>query len=304
MSDGKLQAARTLDLLQPFVRLLAFAQDKRVVDWVVQFIFTHLMRQHKLGLEYQEKYRVWKEQGFAGSINQVQKVLVEQQESGGAPLKSGEMDPRAGRVDVELPPIPFNAKELAMALLHLKGDPRTSKRTRTQLALWATRFLKLHNGVYPLGLKKLPQNTRKRKRKGGDVDMNPTRAAKRLIRFEQRLMGKQLKKRRREPPPEPPTKKPRIEKNQIKGDWGVWHVSAAEPLKSPRKRVAKPPTGRKRVVINTQLNSSQNITEHIKQVQASPQPPWDSTRKPGKPLLKSPVRPSPINPFYKLRTNT
>ncbi|ENN78016.1 ribosomal RNA processing protein 1 homolog [Dendroctonus ponderosae] len=322
IADGKLQPSRTIDLLKPFVRLLAFAQDKRVIDWVVKFIFTHLMKQHKLGLEYQEKYRVWKQQGFAGSINQVQKVLVED-EGDEAPQPSRELDPRAGRVDVELPPILFNAKELAEALQQPKGDPRTSKRTRTQLNVWAAKFLKLHSGVYPLGLKKLPQSSRKRKG-DGDVDMNPTRAAKRLIRFEQRLMGQPRKRpRTRERPPKAPAKKRRIEKKQpikgdfvIKHDWGVWHVSAAEPLKRPQAppsklrgkgRVAKPlhsPSGprRKRVVINTRLNSSQNITEHIQKVQASPQPPWDSTRKPGKPVLKSPVRPSPINPFYKLRT--
>lgn len=59
------------------------------------------------------------------------------------------------------------------------------------------RFLKLHNGVYPLGVKKLFDN----KKKANEVDMKVTKAAKRLIKFEEKLLDKgpkRGKKRRRE----------------------------------------------------------------------------------------------------------
>lgn len=57
----------------------------------------------------------------------------------------------------------------------------------------------------------------------------------------------------------------------------------------------------KKVVINTKLNVSQEIDDHIRTVMSSPQVPWDSSKKPGKPVLKTPLKPSFINPFYKLK---
>lgn len=57
--------------------------------------------------------------------------------------------------------------------------------------MFLSRFLKLHNGVYPLGVKKL---FGKNKRANGDVDTNVTKAAKRLIKFEEKLLDKKPKK--------------------------------------------------------------------------------------------------------------
>lgn len=55
------------------------------------------------------------------------------------------------------------------------------------------RFLKLHNGIYPLGVKKLFGN------KKNDVDMKVTKAAKRLIKFEEKLLDKGPKKGKKRP---------------------------------------------------------------------------------------------------------
>lgn len=68
-----------------------------------------------------------------------------------------------------------------------------------------------------------------------------------------------------------------------------------------QKKLPLNPGSPKKVVINTRLNISQEIDDHIMQVISSPQIPWDSSKKPGKPLLKTPIKASPINPFYKLR---
>ncbi|XP_066139334.1 ribosomal RNA processing protein 1 homolog isoform X2 [Euwallacea fornicatus] len=204
VSDGVLQPTRTTELLKPFINRLAFANNSSIIKWINKFIFTHLMKQHKLGLEYEEKYKVWRQQGFRGSIYQIQKVVVPNEESEEqhsdddlqeSVLEDKPLDPRAGRVDVELPQILFNAKELSEAFLAIKRDPKTTKNTRVHLNIWAEKFLKLHNGAYPLGVKKLV--TKKLKK---DVDMNVTRAAKRLIKFEQKLLAESVneKKRKRE----------------------------------------------------------------------------------------------------------
>ncbi|XP_066257708.1 ribosomal RNA processing protein 1 homolog isoform X2 [Euwallacea similis] len=201
ISDGVLQPTRTTELLKPFINRLAFASNSSIIKWINKFIFTHLMKQHKLGLEYEEKYKVWREQGFRGSIYQIQKVVVPDNESEKqysdddlrkSVLEDKPLDPRAGRVDVELPQILFNAKELSEAFVAIKSDPKTTKNTRMHLNIWSEKFLKLHNGMYPLGLKKLI--TKKRKK---DVDMNVTKAAKRLIKFEQKLLAKNVKEKKR-----------------------------------------------------------------------------------------------------------
>ncbi|KAL1501616.1 hypothetical protein ABEB36_006913 [Hypothenemus hampei] len=209
ISDGKLQPTRTIDLLKPYVTKLALANDNRIINWINQFIFTHLMKQHKLGCEYAEKYEIWKRNGFVGSINQIQKVIVPDEEyeavvnntndtlsqetDNDTVLQEKPLDPRAGRVNVELPEILFDAKELSELLLATKSDSRTNKNTRNHLTIWSQRFLQLHNGVYPLGLKRLEP----KKRKNTDVDMNISKAAKRLIKFEQKLLGKNGKNKKK-----------------------------------------------------------------------------------------------------------
>lgn len=196
ISDGKLHSTRTIDFLRPYVHKLAFATDNRIVNWINKFIFTHLMKQHKLGIEYQEKYLVWKQQSFVGSINQVQKIVLNDEEENSEedlPSMDKPLDPRAGRVDVELAQILFDAKELSEVFDSLKTDPKTTKNTRNHLRIWSEKFLKLHNGVYPLGVKKLFGN------KKNEVDMKVTKAAKRLIKFEEKLLDKGPKKGKKRP---------------------------------------------------------------------------------------------------------
>lgn len=51
------------------------------------------------------------------------------------------LDPRAGRVDVELSTILFNAKEISDILMSLRTDSRTTKSTRTQLNVWSEKYV-------------------------------------------------------------------------------------------------------------------------------------------------------------------
>lgn len=457
VSGDKLQSSRTLDLLKPYIAKLAFTDDRRVTEWIDKFIFTHLMKQHKLGLEYEDKYNVWKANRFEGSINQIQKVVLpddedDDDESEEVPTISNEnkpLDPRAGRVDVELPQIKFNSKDISETFLEFKTDSRTSKHTRHFLKLWADRFEKLHKGIYPLGIKRLEKNKQKK-----DVDMNVTKAAKKLIKFEQKLLARDRRENKRKRDnknneDEPITKKRKVaqeskktekkskrkdvgsleneinkvekkefaklkqklkkstenklsakkdlrkakkkEENGILKDIpdfdycfqrnsGMWFVSSQDtqnctlsstskpkrknnqrksqnneelqdqptinnenddnaeygifiPSKKSIKKLKKtkaeneineivtklrgknkknvsvsksPKNPRKspspkKVKINTKLNVSQEIDDHIQQVISSPQIPFDSMKKPGKPLLKTPIKSSPINPFYRMK---
>jgi len=488
VSDGTLQQSRTLDFIRPYIMRLAFANDNREINWINKYIFTYLMKQHKLGLEYEDKYKIWKMQGFVGSINQIQKVLVpndawDDEEPDNSERKQSSqnksLDPRAGRVNVEIPQIFFNAKEIAEALLEPKTDTKTSKNTRNHLTIWSDKFLKLYKGVYPLGIKKLDSNKRKSR---DNYDTNVTKAAKRLIKFEQQLLSRDDQTNDKETEHDDaysditPKKKKKMEQVEIndkisnlketknksnkkvkatkleentknlKSDKkaqimdskktnmknklqekikekkkkqsktskinglsdddnycfernsGIWfvtpevvnnteiHSQIESHLSKNRKKGRKISSGSstkdvlssspekktenrledgeyeifipsrkfvkkmkknktnheveqilnklrgksgtslknlsskhdlnkqspkkqksslgspKKVKINTKLNISQEIDDHILQVISSPQVPYDSSKKPGKPLLKTPIKSSPINPFYRLKT--
>ncbi|KAF7266491.1 hypothetical protein GWI33_020174 [Rhynchophorus ferrugineus] len=439
VADGKLQTLRTIDFIKPYIEKLAFAEDQRVIDWINKFIFNYLMKQHKLGLEYEEVYKVWRSHRFSGSINQIQKVIVPVNEAQDFDImkeNSNEdkaLDPRAGNVNVELPQIKFNSKDIAETLLLFKTNPKTTKHTRHFLTQWAERFQKLYQGTYPLGIKKI-ENGKKDKLK--DYDTNVTKAAKRLIKFEQNLLENDRKTNKRKlddlaNTDVPDSKKIKVSfeskllKTQIKEleenfnkmeavelndlktkinliinkeksrtnysrfeycfkrNSGLWIVTLKEndenftdsnnfknsteinrytsewkqvqetkskAEQAPVKYKAEPEAAKKeelvlpykktikqsgkernktkaednvcklkgknkapenvissslksgspkRVKINTKLNVSQEVDDHIRQVIASPSIPFDSTKKPGKPLLKAPVKSSPINPFYK-----
>lgn len=68
------------------------------------------------------------------------------------------------------------------------------------------------------------------------------------------------------------------------------------PFQSPSKP--------KKVKINTKLNVSQEIHEHHRQILKSPGIPYDANKKPLKPLLKTPVKSTPVNPFYNSSLNS
>lgn len=65
--------------------------------------------------------------------------------------------------------------------------------------------------------------------------------------------------------------------------------------------LVKNPFQTKKVKINTKLNMSQEFHEHHKLILNSPGIPYDANKKPLKPLLKTPVKSTPINPFYNSR---
>lgn len=257
--------------------------------------------------------------GFkGGSINSIVKTTVEedsdeemsdmeeeQQESGEKIL-----DPRAGRVNVELPQIKFRAKDVAEMLLKQKSSPETCTKGAKAITRLVDNFTKLSKGKYPLGIKqlKLPKHERP----------NVKAAAKTLLEFEEELMGvKKTKKRKRKPvssPSEedttiaPPKKKKKKKTKLINKEEQTTIAPKIKKKKKPTESVlvqnpfSTTPIGSptvKKVKINMKLNMSQEFHEHCAKVTSSPVIPFDANKKPAKPLLKpSPVT-TPINPFYK-----
>lgn len=78
------------------------------------------------------------------------------------------------------------------------------------------------------------------------------------------------------------------------------HLPASTPKNLLLKNPFSSPSSAKKVKIALDLNRSQDIREHIISLANSPKNPYDSSKKPGKKILKSrSLLPTAVNPFYK-----
>ncbi|CAH1962858.1 unnamed protein product [Acanthoscelides obtectus] len=195
VSEGKIHPEKVCLFLKPFIEKLATTGDGRLIAHIRKFIFTYLIRQSDLGFEYQAKYDAWKQQGFPGSIDSMQKIPLDDDEMMSADEDEQEkrnkpLDPRAGRVDVEIPQLRFSPKTIASNLLQHKFDKNSTTKARNMLTVLAEQFNKIAKGVYPLGVKKVVD------RKKDEYDMSIRKATNRLVKFEQKLLGKDRKRKR------------------------------------------------------------------------------------------------------------
>lgn len=139
-ANSKLSNEETLELIRPFAKQLPIVKDNRVLKHIVKYIFRYLMNQSDLGIEYQEKFKAWQQRGFpGGSIDALQKVEASDDEeeldgeNGGWDVENNDekpKDPRAGRVDVELPQISFDPKKVVEMLASYKFHKQSNTKTR------------------------------------------------------------------------------------------------------------------------------------------------------------------------------
>ncbi|XP_012265625.2 ribosomal RNA processing protein 1 homolog isoform X2 [Athalia rosae] len=208
VSGGDIPEDIVLELVRPFAIQLATIDDGRQTRHVMKHIFRHLIFQSNIGMDYIEQFEAWKHAGFpGGNIDAMQKVETENavDESGKESIEDADdndkfaetgeepLDPRAGKVDVVLPQLPFNAKAMAELIILYRFHPSSTSKTRKQILQVAKEFTELSAGRMPLGIKKIELY------KGSKGDLNSRSAALRLLHFEQELYsdttrGKRKKK--------------------------------------------------------------------------------------------------------------
>lgn len=76
-------------------------------------------------------------------------------------------------------------------------------------------------------------------------------------------------------------------------------TALSTPVSTPGLSNSLTASVKKNVKIMLKMNQSQEAVEYLRQVQQSPNMPYDSDLKPLKGALKPNLMPSPINPFYK-----
>lgn len=214
-------------LIKPFIEYLVRLDDERHIKHTMRHIFRHLICQSDVGLDYMEKFAAWRQAGFpTGHIEAMEKIeLSDDEEHEDNKIKhAGEreaiedeseeenmkeedseedqgtetestvekpLDPRAGRVDVELLQIPFNARDIAELLTQYKFHQLSTTTSRRQILHLITEFTEVSKGNMPLGVKKVKlPNTRK-------GFTNSKTAAFRLLQFENELYSDKPKNRRK-----------------------------------------------------------------------------------------------------------
>ncbi|XP_043278275.1 ribosomal RNA processing protein 1 homolog [Venturia canescens] len=202
IGGGSILPENVTDLLRPFAIHLASMEDERQIRHVMKHIFRYLIFQSDVGMDYMEKFDAWRQAGFpCKNIDQMQKVElddreqeVEDESSESVQSQTAEqkpLDPRAGRVDVELPQLPFDPSAIAELLQEYKFNPKSTTKTRRQMMRLIREFSELSKGIMPLGIKEvvLPQKK--------SSDMNSKKAAYRLLEFEKELHSDTIRRKRK-----------------------------------------------------------------------------------------------------------
>lgn len=201
VGEGKLSNYTIVTLVYPFAKYLSTQKDGRLISDITRYIFLYLIRQTEKGIEHQIKFSIWKERGFAGgSIDAVQKVeagddgdsvdidddLMEpdSEEEEMENEQKYEIDARAGRVDVLLPPLDFDPQSFVKMFNELKKHKETTTKARKTILQLIDKFSKLHEGKYPLGLQKVELLPYSRSKKNAEINAAAHRLVKEQMNYE------------------------------------------------------------------------------------------------------------------------
>ncbi|KAK6619262.1 hypothetical protein RUM44_003644 [Polyplax serrata] len=167
VSQGKLQNKTVLLLLEPFLRCLARTKEDRIQIAAIEF-FTHLMQQTDAGIEFDEKFKAWKQMGFPGrSINCIKRTPVENGHDDEEEDDEDEydddddredldkpLDPRAGSVHVDLPQIPIDFVGLINLFRKYEHAKQTTNKSKRKIRELIQKFSVLKKGRFPARMKK------------------------------------------------------------------------------------------------------------------------------------------------------
>lgn len=169
VADGDLSEDRAHAFFEPFLLYYTKLNDQVLLQQVEHAIFNQLLIQSELGQEYQEKFDIWKQANFpTRSIDDIEvKYKVRGNKSqDDDDLSDGEsedldeerpLDPRAGRVDVILREIKFDALKIAETMENFRYKAFATSKSRKGLARLAGKFRKFSEDIFPLGIKTMPQ---------------------------------------------------------------------------------------------------------------------------------------------------
>ncbi|XP_011310829.1 ribosomal RNA processing protein 1 homolog [Fopius arisanus] len=243
VSGGEIPEERVTELLRPFAIYLATIDDERQIRNVMQHIFRYLIFQSDVGIEYMEKFDAWRKAGYpTGSIEAMQKLEVSDDEVSSTEedlidSSPSPLDPRAGRVNVDLPQIPFDPLQISRLIEEYKFHPSSTTKTRRRIKRLIKDFNELSKGTMPLGVQKVDIPPKK------SPETNPKKAAFKFLEFEQELYSdsarNQGKKKRKTDLAELNPKKLKIKESKSLESSPPDASPGGVPQKSPEKNQKK-----------------------------------------------------------------
>ncbi|KAF6208320.1 hypothetical protein GE061_016774 [Apolygus lucorum] len=233
---GAISANVVFEFVKPFGEMLCLTKDPRYMKSITNNIFFYLLRQSEEAIKHQAKFEAWRSTGFAGgNIDVMEEVSNEGEDEDDEDIMGGDdsdmeedapLDPRAGKVDVLLPPLEFDASKIIKFLTGLRKNPELSTRARKQIIFVLDKYKTYQQGKYPLGIHQVELI------ESEDEDEEIEKAAKKLSSVEEELWinsdvsGEKVKKKYKEP-----IRKATVHNRKPPSSWET------TPIKS--KKVAK-----------------------------------------------------------------
>ncbi|XP_034936572.1 ribosomal RNA processing protein 1 homolog [Chelonus insularis] len=268
ISEGKIANEIVTEFLRPFAVYLATMTDDRQIRHVMKHIFRYLIFQSDAGLEYAEKFEAWRKAGFPkGDISVMEKIPIADENSENEEKESDyesdsnnddgddsidqfrqkALDPRAGRVDVELPQVPFDAEQIANLLKTYKFHESSTTKNRRQIKKLIDEFDELAKGNMPLGVKKVDVLTGKKK------GIAKTAALK-LLNFEEKLYNDSHKRMKRKKKNKPIVNSENSVENDINDNEDDIEPEVGPPLKKKKKK--------QKLIVENNFTVEENDTEN------------------------------------------
>ncbi|XP_052867442.1 ribosomal RNA processing protein 1 homolog [Anopheles cruzii] len=170
VSEGDVPTGVVTQLVDPYVKYMFQCTDQTISGAVAKNIFNALLHQSDLGLAYEEKFDLWKRTNFVE--NHIDKVQFDveyeyedeeeeegRQDENGTETNDKETkvyDPRAGRVNVDIPQIEFDAPEIVALFDKYRYKSFCTKIGKKSAAMVENQFKKYAAGIYPLGVHRMP----------------------------------------------------------------------------------------------------------------------------------------------------
>ncbi|CAK1546398.1 unnamed protein product [Leptosia nina] len=182
VSKGKIPDESLLELLDPFLKQVCVGEDSGVCV-SSRRLLNDLLKQSELGLQYAGATNAWKEMGCPPEGPDAFELVSDEETEDAATendnTDSGPLDPRAGRVNVVLEPLPVPAQLIAERIRTHMSKSTSKAYKRADMCL--KRFEKLLNNDYPLKIKVQEPEAKPQRGSG-------TKAAVSLIALEKSLV--------------------------------------------------------------------------------------------------------------------
>uniref|UniRef100_A0A182Y429 Nucleolar protein n=1 Tax=Anopheles stephensi TaxID=30069 RepID=A0A182Y429_ANOST len=214
VTDGNISKETVKQLMELFVKAVLQTDDGTISASIKKNIFHALMQQSDLGQEYEEKFEMWKSTNFVtGNIDNVEFMVDDgtegaegtenEQQTEGTGEEEGEeaevtngtadegtekvFDPRAGRVNVDIPQIEFDPRDIIELIETHRYKSYVKSKGKKRAIQLVKQFTKFADGVYPIGVKRMPSIDPK------DYAVDIDEQVEELENFRSKLIGEKRK---------------------------------------------------------------------------------------------------------------